>query len=113
MKTKILKLFCMIGIMVLGSFAFITISNAGPEWYIEDDPEQGISWYYEVVSGEAVNVRTTGGNAQLLTKLVVPETLGGYPVTSLKGKEGIKDAFWGTSPGNILETKLTYLFAVP
>ena len=101
MKKKFLIGATVLLIVITTVISLITTSRGADNWYIEEDRTQGISWYYEVVDGEAVNVRTTGNtNAKRIKKLVVPATLGGYPVTKTSGEVG----FLGAWIRNILGT---------
>ena len=103
-KKKILLGLIILILMATIIACFFTTSNG------DSEVVDGIRWYYEVVDGEAVNVRIIGGLSyntqeidgkivttvrshtsngwQELEKLVVPDTLGGYPVTSIAGRPG-------------------------
>ncbi|MBQ3414122.1 MAG: leucine-rich repeat protein [Clostridia bacterium] len=99
MKKKFLIGATVILIVITTLLSLITTSRGANNWYVEQDEIQGVSWYYEVVSNEAVNVRTTGNaNAKRIRKLIVPQTLGGYPVTRIQGEVG----WMGSSIRNIV-----------
>ena len=57
MKKKFLIGATVLLIVITTVISLITTSRGADNWYIEKDEAQGISWYYEVVDGEAVNVR--------------------------------------------------------
>lgn len=60
--------------------------------YIEKEIANGITWEYSVSDGEAeiIHASVSGrvpvpGRASLWGNIVIPDTLGGYPVTSIEG----------------------------
>lgn len=80
MKKKILFGIIILIVMAMTLFGMSTTSH-GSTSYVN-----GYTWYYDVVDGEAVNVYMYSGTPG--ATVTIPSTLGGYPVTSIKGKTG-------------------------
>ncbi len=88
-KSKIIFSLIILILMATIIACFFTTSNGNSE--VVDD----IRWYYEVVDGEAVKVRIISNGWQNKEKLIVPNTLGGYPVTEISGYVGYMN--WSTN----------------
>ena len=80
-KNKIILSIIILILMATIIACFFTTSSGYTEY------QNGQRWYYEIVDGEAVNVRIVNFDAET-TEITVPETLGGYPVTSVSGFDG-------------------------
>lgn len=77
MKKRIIIIFSILIIAIVTICAFYTTSNGYTV------TANGLKWYYEVSSGEAINVYVYSGVPG--ETVTIPSTLGGYPVTSITG----------------------------
>ena len=73
-------------VVIMTIITLLTTSSRG-EWALGKDP-RGFNWYYELVDGEAVNVRANSPSLPCYEHLEIPATLNGYPVTSIAGTHG-------------------------
>ena len=79
MKKKVASL---ISVLIICLIAFIALSNNyNVKGYTET--VDGITWCYSVKDNNAVNVYISSGNPS--GTLTIPEKLGGYTVTSIRG----------------------------
>ena len=95
MKKRKAIILCMLIVLFATIIAFTTVSRGNT--YI--DSTTGLTWYYEVKNGEAVNVYVYSGTPS--TIVTIPSTLGGYSVTSIKGKTSNTNIF-GTASNKIV-----------
>lgn len=96
MKKKVITIISILILIFITILAFATTSE-GYTIY-----ENGLTWYYEVEDGEAVNVYVYSGTPG--STVTIPNTLGGYPVTSIRSKNIYYNIFGGQS--NNIVTKV-------
>ncbi len=81
-KMKRKKFISLISVLLICLMAFMAISiNYKVKGYTEQ--VDGITWYYTISGNNAVNVYVASGTPS--GTLTIPETLGGYTVTSIRG----------------------------
>lgn len=78
MKKKVIAI---ISILILACVTILTFTTKSEGF---TQYQNGLTWYYEVVDGEAVNVYVYSGTPS--TTVTIPTKLGGYPVTSIIGE---------------------------
>ena len=66
--------------IIIGAISSIMCSSEVQGYYATAN---GLTWYYNVVNEEAVNVYVYSGTVG--TTLTIPDSLGGYPVTEIEG----------------------------
>jgi uncharacterized repeat protein (TIGR01451 family) len=79
MKKKVIAI---ISILILACVTILTFTTKSEGF---TQYQNGLTWYYEVVDGEAVNVYVYSGTPS--TTVTIPTKLGGYPVTSIIGEK--------------------------
>lgn len=97
MKKRKAIILCMLIVLFATIIAFTTVSRG----YTYIDSTTGLTWYYEVKNGEAVNVYVYSGTPS--TIVTIPSTLGGYSVTSIKGKTSSTNIFGSASNRTVTE----------
>lgn len=79
MKKKVIAI---ISILILACVTILTFTTKSEGF---TQYQNGLTWYYEVVDGEAVNVYVYSGTPGSI--VTIPTSLGGYPVTSISGQK--------------------------
>lgn len=110
-KKKITLGLIILVLMGITIASFFTTSNGYTEY------KNNQRWYYEVVDGEAVNVRIVDYDDSQTT-ITVPSELGGYPVKSIAGYVGAEKVLWedgfgSSTVGYLNSSKVNYsMFSV-
>ena len=98
-KVKVCLSLLLVTALVAGIFGPVKSSFASVSTYT--DADTGITWYYEVDNGKAINVYTTDNITSLLM-LTIPDSIEGNPVKSIGG--GTSETI--VAPGTYTSVKL-------